>query len=69
MQVILAGDPAAHASWLHGGTGGPGVDTAALAQDGMVPEADSELLEWWSSRSCPTAHKRDMWMATILVFW
>ncbi|KAK1661991.1 hypothetical protein QYE76_050150 [Lolium multiflorum] len=26
-------------------------------------------LEWWSSRTCPAAHRRDMWTAIILVFW
>lgn len=38
-------------------------------KEDWLPAADTELLEWWSSRTCPTAHRRDMWTAIILVFW
>jgi hypothetical protein len=34
-----------------------------------LPDPDTDLLEWWTSRACPTAHRRDMWTAIILVFW
>jgi hypothetical protein len=28
-----------------------------------LPEADTELLEWWTNRPCPAAHRREMWTA------
>jgi hypothetical protein len=31
-----------------------------------LPKADSELLEWWTSRSCPAAHEQDM---SLLSSW
>jgi hypothetical protein len=34
-----------------------------------LPAADTELLEWWTSRPCPAATQRDLWTAIILVFW
>jgi hypothetical protein len=34
-----------------------------------LPEADSDLLQWWTSRPCPKASQRDLWTAITLVFW
>jgi Ser/Thr protein kinase RdoA (MazF antagonist) len=34
-----------------------------------VPTSDADLLEWWTSRACPKALRRDMWAPVILVFW
>ena len=44
----------------------------ALARWGKldwVPAADTGLIEWWSSLTCPSADRRDLWTAIILVFW
>ncbi|XP_071681455.1 uncharacterized protein [Lolium perenne] len=40
-----------------------------VVREVWLPAADTELLEWRSSRTCPAAHRRDMWTAIILVFW
>jgi hypothetical protein len=34
-----------------------------------LPDADTELLQWWASRPCPKATQRDFWTTTILIFW
>jgi hypothetical protein len=34
-----------------------------------LPVADSGIVDWWTSRSCPRSHQRDLWTAIILVFW
>jgi hypothetical protein len=33
-----------------------------------LPTADTELLQWWTSRSCPAATQQDLWTAIILIF-
>jgi hypothetical protein len=34
-----------------------------------LPAVDTDLVEWWNSRHCPSAHRKDLWMNLILVFW
>lgn len=34
-----------------------------------LPNADTDLLQWWGSLLCPKELRRDLWTAVILTFW
>lgn len=34
-----------------------------------MPGAGSQIVHWWTSLHCPSAVRRDLWKAVILVFW